>query len=91
MVVALYGLGRRLGLVTQAERLYAATVAAACGAWLATADAVSPWRPPLPQVLAAGGLVLAVPWWAHRRRRAKVRVERTLSAWPEIASARSTT
>jgi S-DNA-T family DNA segregation ATPase FtsK/SpoIIIE len=29
--------------------------------------------------------VLAVPWWAHRRRRAKVRVERTLAVWPEIA------
>ena len=31
--------------------------------------------------------VLAVPWWAHRRRRAKVRVERLLAAWPEIAQA----
>ena len=28
-----------------------------------------------------------MPWWAHRRRRAKVRVERTLAAWPEIAEA----
>jgi hypothetical protein len=27
-----------------------------------------------------------VPWWAHRRRRAKVRVERALAAWPEIAT-----
>ena len=35
----------------------------------------------------AGGTVLAVPWWAHRRRRARVRVERTLAAWPEIAHA----
>ncbi len=31
--------------------------------------------------------VLAVPWWAHRRRRARVRVERLLAAWPEIAQA----
>jgi S-DNA-T family DNA segregation ATPase FtsK/SpoIIIE len=31
--------------------------------------------------------VLGVPWWAHRRRRAKVRVERILAAWPEIAPA----
>jgi hypothetical protein len=29
--------------------------------------------------------VLAVPWWAHGRRRAKVRVERKLAAWPAIA------
>lgn len=28
-----------------------------------------------------------VPWWAHRRRRARVRLERKLSAWPEIARA----
>jgi len=35
----------------------------------------------------AGALPLAVPWWAHRRRRAKVKVDRTLAAWPEIASA----
>ena len=35
----------------------------------------------------SGGLVLSVPWWAHRRRRAKVRVERKLEAWPEIAQA----
>ena len=44
-----------------------------------------PFRPPLPQLLAIGGLVLAVPWWAHGRRRAKVRVERKLAAWPAIA------
>jgi S-DNA-T family DNA segregation ATPase FtsK/SpoIIIE len=37
--------------------------------------------------LAIGDVVLAVPWWAHRRRRAKVRVERTLAVWPEIAQA----
>ena len=30
-------------------------------------------------------MILAVPWWAHRRRRAKVRVERKLAAWPDIA------
>jgi hypothetical protein len=85
--IALYGIGRKLGLATQAERVYAATVAAIAGAWLSVADAVSPWRSPLPLALAAGTLVLAVPWWVHRRRRAKVRVERTLAAWPEIARA----
>jgi hypothetical protein len=41
----------------------------------------------LSQILCIGGLVLAVPWWAHRRRRAKVRVERKLEAWPEVAQA----
>ena len=28
-----------------------------------------------------------MPWWAHRRRRARVRVERKLEAWPDIAKA----
>jgi S-DNA-T family DNA segregation ATPase FtsK/SpoIIIE len=37
--------------------------------------------------MAAAGLAFSVPWWAHRRRRAKVRVERKLDAWPEIAQA----
>ena len=32
-------------------------------------------------------LLCAVPWWASRRRRAKVRLERTLESWPEIARA----
>src|SRR5207244_3936457 len=42
---------------------------------------------PLPQVLGIGTLVLSVPWWANRRRRAKVRVARTIATWPDIARA----
>ena len=79
--------GRRLGLVTLAERLYAAIVVLADGGWLAAATAAGPLHGPLPRVMLAGGLVLAVPWWAHRRRRARVRVERKLEAWPEVARA----
>jgi hypothetical protein len=77
--------GRHLGLPTRAERLYAAVATAAAGGWLAAGIAAGPWRSPLPVVLLIGGVVLAVPWWAHRRRRARVRVERTLAVWPEIA------
>jgi S-DNA-T family DNA segregation ATPase FtsK/SpoIIIE len=79
--------GPRLGLATRAERGYAMTVIAATGGWLAAATAAGPGREPLPRVLAIGMLVLAVPWWAHHRRRARVRVERALAAWPEIARA----
>jgi FtsK/SpoIIIE family len=79
--------GHSLGLSTAAERWYAAIVTVTDGGWLAAATGGGPWRGPLPQVLLGGGLVLAVPWWAHRRRRARVRVERTLAAWPEIAQA----
>jgi len=77
--------GGRMGLPTRSERLYAASAALAVGGWLATATAAGPFTPPLPQALILGGLVLSVPWWAHRRRRAKVRVERKLTAWPQIA------
>ncbi len=79
--------GRRLGLSTLAERWYAAVVTMADGGWLAAATALGPWHSPLSRLLLIGGLLLAVPWWAHRRRRAKVRVERKLDAWPEVAQA----
>ena len=79
--------GRRFGLVTRAERGYAIAVIAATGGWLAAATAAGPGRKPLPLLLMISTFVLAVPWWAHRRRRAKVRVERTLAVWPEIAQA----
>ncbi len=79
--------GRRLGLATLSERIYAASVAGSAGAWLAAATVLGPFHRPLRAVLLIGGFVLSVPWWAHRRRRAKVRVERTLAVWPEIAQA----
>ena len=79
--------GRRLGLASPAERQYAAMVVIGDGGWLGAATAAGPMRSPLPQLLLAGGVVLAVPWWASHRRRARVRVERKLEAWPEIAQA----
>jgi FtsK/SpoIIIE family len=79
--------GVRIGLPVLAERIYAASVVCAAGGWLAVAAALGPFTSPLPQLLGVGGVVLAVPWWAHRRRRAKVRVDRKLAAWPDIARA----
>ncbi len=79
--------GARAGLARPAERAYAGAVLLAGGAWLALAAAIGPLSAPLPAALGIGGLVLAVPWWAHRRRRAKVRVDRTLAAWPDMARA----
>jgi S-DNA-T family DNA segregation ATPase FtsK/SpoIIIE len=84
---AIIGFGGRVGLARLAERIYAATVTLAIGGWVAVAALVGPFVVPLPQILVIGALVLAVPWWAHRRRRAKVRVERTLAAWPDISKA----
>jgi hypothetical protein len=84
---AVVTLGAKIGLRPVAERAYAGAVILAGGAWLALAAALSPLTPPLPLALGIGWLVLSVPWWAHRRRRARVRVERTLAAWPDIARA----
>ena len=80
-------LGARFGLAPLAERAYAGTVILAGGAWLALAIGFGPLTAPLPLALGIGWAVLAVPWWAHRRRRARVRVERALAAWPDIARA----
>jgi antitoxin (DNA-binding transcriptional repressor) of toxin-antitoxin stability system len=79
--------GSRLGLGTRAERAYAMTVTTVTGGWLTVATATGPGRPPLPLILMAATCLLGAPWWAHRRRRARVRVERLLAAWPEIAPA----
>ncbi len=70
-----------------AERLYAASVVGLGGAWLAAATAYGPTRPPLPTLAMFGTIAAGVPWWAHHRRRARVRVERTIAAWPQFADA----
>jgi len=82
---AVVAFGARAGLAPLAERAYAGAVLLAGGAWLALAAAFGPLTKPLPLALGIGATVLAVPWWAHRRRRARVRVDRTLAAWPDIA------
>lgn len=79
--------GARVGLRTLLERLYVTVAVLSCGTWLALATAVGPLASSLPQALGIGWLVLSVPWWANRRRRAKVRVERTIARWPDIAKA----
>jgi hypothetical protein len=79
--------GGGFGLASRAERGFAMTVIAALGGWLAAATDLGPGRQPLPWLLVISTGVLGMPWWAHRRRRAKVRVERLLAAWPEIAPA----
>ena len=72
-------LGRR------SERLYMAVVTGIGGGWLSAATAFGPTTGRLPTLWAFGTVLCAVPWWAHHRRRARVRVERTLEAWPGVA------
>lgn len=74
-------------LLRPVERGYAVAVVVLGGTWLTAATAYGPGAPPLPLLLLVGTAAGGVPWWAHRRRRAKVRVERTLEAWPDISTA----
>jgi hypothetical protein len=77
--------GKRMGIPSLIERFNVSTTTLAIGGWVATATARGPFTSPLPQALIIGGLILSVPWWAHRRRRARVRLERQLEAWPDIS------
>jgi hypothetical protein len=68
-----------------ADHVYGAIVAATLGGWLAAAIAVGPQASPMPALAAAFTIACGIPWWINRRRRSKVRVERQLEAWPDIA------
>jgi FtsK/SpoIIIE family len=81
----LFLFGGRVGLGRLSERVYAASAALVGGGWLAVAALLGPSTSPMPQLLILGALAFAVPWWAHRRRRAKARMQRTIAAWPDIA------
>jgi FtsK/SpoIIIE family len=73
------------GIDRAAERCYAAMVTGTIGGWLSAATASGPLSQPLPWVLLIAMVILGIPWWAHRRRRARVRVERKISGWPELS------
>ena len=70
-----------------AERAYAVAVTITIGGWLTAATALGPTTPPMPAIAVALTIACGIPWWTNRRRRAKVRVDRMLDAWPEIANA----
>src|ERR1700722_1364651 len=84
---ALVVLGARIGLARLTERVYASVVVLTAGGWLAVAALLGPLTTPMPQTLGVGTFLLAVPCWTHRRRRARARVQRALSAWPDISKA----
>ena len=70
-----------------AERAYAVAAAITIGGWLTAATAIGPATPPMPTLAVALTIASGIPWWTNHRRRAKVRVDRMLDAWPEIANA----
>lgn len=84
---ALTVFGTRIGLDRLTERTYAAATVLAAGGYLAVAALLGPFASPVLQALAVGTFIFAVPWWSHRRRRARVRVQRAIAAWPDIAKA----
>jgi S-DNA-T family DNA segregation ATPase FtsK/SpoIIIE len=78
-------LWKACGIDRPIERGYAALVIATTGGWLAAAIANAPTKRPLPAIALVSTVVLGIPWWFHRRRRARVRVERAIEAWPSVA------
>jgi hypothetical protein len=70
-----------------ADRAYAAIVTMNAGGWLTAAIAIGPATPPMPVTGTILTLATAIPWWASGRRRAKVRLDRRLESWPEVATA----
>ncbi|MGH3802354.1 MAG: FtsK/SpoIIIE domain-containing protein, partial [Pseudonocardiaceae bacterium] len=78
-------LWRVCGIDRAIEQAYAAVVIAVAGGWMAAAIAHGPTASGLPTIATVATVVLGIPWWTHRRRRARVRVERTIAAWPDIA------
>jgi len=70
-----------------AERAYVVAVTATTGSWLTAATVIGPITSPMPATAIVLTIACGIPWWANRRRRAKVRVDRMVDAWPEIASA----
>jgi S-DNA-T family DNA segregation ATPase FtsK/SpoIIIE len=75
----------KCGIDRPVERAYATAVIATTGGWLAAAIALSPITKPLPAIAAIATVILGIPWWAHRRRRARVRAYRTIQTWPTVA------
>jgi S-DNA-T family DNA segregation ATPase FtsK/SpoIIIE len=73
------------GIARTPERVYVTVVIVTAGGWLTAAIAVGPAAKPLPAVAAIATVILGIPWWAHRRRRARVRIERTVHMWPGMA------
>lgn len=73
------------GMDRPIERAYGAIVVSVTGIWSAVATKIGPFRRPLPKILVAGVIVCGIPWWIHRRRRARVRVERITEDWPTLA------
>ena len=79
--------GARWRLPARIERVYAAVTIYAAGIWLSCRYRARPVRAAASASRVIGAVILSIPWWTHRRRRAKVRLERKLQAWPDIAKA----
>jgi S-DNA-T family DNA segregation ATPase FtsK/SpoIIIE len=73
------------GISRLAERIYATVTVTVAGGWLCAATVTGPAVKPLPAIAGTATVALGIPWWAHRRRRAQVRIERTVHAWPGMA------
>jgi DNA segregation ATPase FtsK/SpoIIIE, S-DNA-T family len=85
IAVTLTRIWRACGIDRPAELVYLAVVAAVTGGWLAAAAGYGPLIRPLRLTALFAMVILGIPWWVHRGRRNKVRIERTMDNWPDHA------
>jgi S-DNA-T family DNA segregation ATPase FtsK/SpoIIIE len=85
VAVMLARLWQACGIDRPSERVYAAVVAAVTGGWLAAGIGAGPGTHPLPWIALSATGITGIPWWCHRRRRAKVRIEKIIDTWPSVA------
>jgi DNA segregation ATPase FtsK/SpoIIIE, S-DNA-T family len=74
-----FGIGRGI------ERAYAGVVITVTGGWLTVAIITGPVTKTMLVIAGMSCVLLGIPWWTHRRRREKVRVERIIGNWPRVA------
>lgn len=65
------------------ELLYGRLVVAAGSSWIIAAALIGPARPGVALAWAILTIGAGLPWWRHRRIRGRIRVDRTIEAWPD--------
>jgi S-DNA-T family DNA segregation ATPase FtsK/SpoIIIE len=76
----------KCGIPRPIERAYVTAVITVAGGWLAAAIGITPASKPMLLAELTATVILGIPWWCHRRRREKVRVERIIAWWPHVAA-----
>lgn len=88
-MVVLAGGATVLGLrsLGAADRAFYGSLLLCSATWTVVAAIVEPWHRWMVYVLGALTLVHAVAWWTNQRLDRRIRVERMIESWPDVADA----